>query len=387
MDYKKQGFTTEEYRARINRIVAYINAEGIDGYMISDPYNAFYLGLYYHPGKRPVIFFVHKSGKVYAFTPAMEYHEACKLAHLNKVYPYDDNYNKKADVYTFMHEVIQSDFPDTKEIYVDSIGIDKYQALCEMFSTVTIHDQIAVLRQIKSPEEIQMLRLSAYYSDLMVKIAKTYMKVGATELGILNRAITDTVDQMIDDGLRVVYVPGGPAGALIPSGPNTAIPHSLPCERALIAGDNMILSCGSNVWGYRTESERTVFLGEPKKEMLEPYQVMCAAQELGIKLMKPGAVCEEVEFAVLKFITDAGYGKYVRHRTGHGKGLEEHEDPYVAAGDRIVMQEGMIFSSEPGIYIEGLAGFRHSDTVLITKTGSEAITKFPKDLNNTVIPL
>jgi Xaa-Pro dipeptidase len=101
--------------------------------------------------------------------------------------------------------------------------------------------------------------------------------------------------------------------------------------------------------------------------------------------MKPGAVCEDVDRGVLAFIRRAGYADWVRHRTGHGKGLEEHEPPYAAAGDRTVMEPGMAFSSEPGLYRDGFAGFRHSDIVLITETGSEAITKYPKDLESLIL--
>ena len=104
------------------------------------------------------------------------------------------------------------------------------------------------------------------------------MRPGATEIGILNRGVTDTVDRMVEDGISVVYVPGGPAGALMPSGVNTCKPHSLPSERRVSAGENMILSCGANIWGYRTECERTVFLGKPTREMagvFDSQTVLC----------------------------------------------------------------------------------------------------------------
>lgn len=240
-------------------------------------------------------------------------------------------------------------------------------------------------RQIKSPEEVEMLRKSAYYSDFIVEKGKEILAPGVTELGLLNRSITKTVDKMIEDMGDVIYVPGGPAGALVPSGVRTAIPHALPSGRVVEAGDTMILSCGTNVWGYRTECERTFFVGKPEARKVEAFKVMREAQELGIKLMKPGAVCEEIEKEVIRFISEAGYGQYIKHRTGHGKGLEEHEPPYIAAGDKTVLKPGMVFSSEPGIYIEGLSGFRHSDTVVITEDGCEVLTKYPKDIESMTI--
>ncbi|MDF2520692.1 MAG: aminopeptidase family protein [Clostridia bacterium] len=377
------GFTLAEYKRRIGQVVDFVNKEDVDGYLIFNPYNVFYMGLYYHPGKRPVVLFIHKSGKVYGFTPKMEYHEAKRLEHFNEVYAYDDDFSAKADLYDF----IKKNVSGVKSVIVDQIDLSGHKRLNEIFTKVQIWDYVMTIRQIKSAEEAEMLRKSAYYSDYIVMKGKEMLKPGVTELGLLNRMITETVDKMIEDLGEVIYVPGGPAGALVPSGLRTAMPHALPSGKTVEKGDTMILSCGANVWGYRTECERTFFVGQPDKKRIEAFNVMREAQQLGISLMKPSAVCEEVEKEVIRFITDAGYGDYIKHRTGHGKGLEEHEPPYVAAGDDTVMKPGMVFSSEPGIYIEGLSGFRHSDNILITEDGCEVLTKYPKDLESMIISI
>jgi len=381
------GFTFEEYMRRIKKIADYINEKELDGFLVFNPYNVFYLGLYYYPGKRPVVIFLHKTGKVYAFTPKMEYHEACKQNQFNQVYSYDDDYNSKADLFSFMCKNIKSSFPETKKIVADELSLHGYKRMKEEFDYVVIDDEIAKIRQIKSEEEIHMLKLSAYYSDYMVAKSRELLKPGMTELGILNRMITETVDKMILDLGEVIYVPGGPAGALVPSGIRTCMPHALPSGKKIERKDTMILSCGTNVWGYRTECERTFFVGEPDEERIRAFEVMRKAQLYAIELMKPGAVCEDIEKEIVRFITEAGYGSYIKHRTGHGKGLEEHEAPYVAAGDKTVMKPGMIFSSEPGIYIEGLSGFRHSDNILITEDGCEVLTKYPKDLESCIVQI
>jgi len=377
------GFTLEEYQRRIKRIVDFVNEEDLDGYLVFNPYNIFYLGLYYYPGKRPVVIFVHKSGKVYGFTPKMEFDEAKKLEHLNEVYAYDDDFNKKADLYDF----IKKHTSNVGNVAVDQVDIEGYKRLNEIFDDVQIKDHIMTIRQIKSAEEVEVLKKAAYYSDYIVAKGREMLRPGVTELGLLNRMITKTVDKMIEDMGEVIYVPGGPAGALVPSGIRTAMPHALPSGKTVERGDTMILSCGANVWGYRIECERTFFVGEPDKERIDAFNVMKEAQELAISLMKPLAVCEDIEKEVVRFIKSAGYGEYIKHRTGHGKGLEEHETPYIAAGDDTIIRPGMIFSSEPGIYIEGLSGFRHSDIVLITDKGSQVLTKYPKDLENMIVKI
>lgn len=382
-----QGFTLGEYQNRIKKIVNYINEKDLDGFFIFNPYNVFYLGLYYYPGKRPVVIFVHKTGKTYAFTPKMEFHEACKLKQLDKVYAYDDNFSEKADLFDFLNKNVRSSFSNVKKVAADELSVLGYKRMNEIFEHVDIDNQIMIIRQIKSEEEIKMLKKAAFYSDYIVSKGREMLKPGITELGLLNRMITETVDKMILDMGDVVYVPGGPAGALVPSGIRTAMPHALPSGKKVEKGDTMILSCGTNVWGYRIECERTFFVGEPDKERIKAFEVMRKAQLLAIDLMKPGAVCEDIEKEVIKFITDSGYGKYIKHRAGHGKGLEEHELPYIAAGDKTVLQAGMVFSSEPGIYIEGLSGFRHSDIVLITDNGGEVLTKYPKDLESMIVSI
>lgn len=380
-----KGFSESQLQERGDRTLEFVRQKKLEGYFIFNPYNIFYMGLYYYPGKRPVVLYIHCSGKVYAFTPKMEYHEALKAKVFDEVYAYDDDFSAQRDLYDFIREHIPTPSSPRKGVGVDTVNLEGYRRLEEIFGKVYRVDQVLCQRQIKSPEEVAMLRKSAYYSDYIVQKGKEILEPGITELGLLNRSITKTVDKMIEEMGEVVYVPGGPAGGLVPSGIRTAIPHALPSGKVVEKGDTMILSCGTNVWGYRTECERTFFVGEPGPRKKEAFQVMAAAQALGIQLMKPGAVCEEIERKVIQFISEAGYGQYMKHRTGHGKGLEEHEPPYIAAGDPTLLQPGMVFSSEPGIYIEGLSGFRHSDTVVITEEGCEVLTKYPKDIDSMTI--
>lgn len=379
------GFTETEYRNRIKKLVNFVNNNDLDGYLVFNPYNIFYYGLYYYPGKRPAVLYIHKTGEVHAFTPKMELHGAKKVQHFDMVHAYEDVFNEDSNLYDFIKTNIDLYFPDVKHIATDELSLEGYKKTIRMFESIKIKDQVAIIRQIKSKEEADMLRRAAFYSDYIIKKGKEMLKPGVTEIGLLNRMITETVDKMIQDGEEVIYVPGGPAAGLVPSGARTAMPHGLPSARVVQEGDTIILSCGANIWGYRVECERTFFVGKPDKERIKAFEAMVKAQQLTIDLMKPGAICEDIDKRIIEFITDSGYGKYIRHRAGHGKGLEEHEEPYVAVGDKTIMQPGMIFSSEPGIYIEGLSGFRHSDTVLITETGNEVITKYPKDLDSVTV--
>ena len=381
------GFSNQEYERRVKAISEEVVKKGADGALILNPFNVFYMGLYYHPGKRPVILYVHKDKTVIAVTPSMEAHEAQKIKHFNKVTAYEDNYAKGKDLFDNLKASIESSFKHVNHVLVDAIDLGGYQRLDEMFNRVELYDSVLPHRIIKSPEEISMLKKAAYYSDFIVGAGKAMLKPGISEIGTLHRMISQTVDQMVDDMGEVIDVPGGPAGALVPSGIRTALPHALPSARRLEANEPMLLSCGANVWGYRVECERTFFVGEPTKAWIKAFNVMKTAQQMGIDLMVPGAICEDIDKTVSDYIRGAGYGAYIRHRTGHGKGLEEHETPYIALGDQTIIQPGMIFSSEPGIYIEGFSGFRHSDIIWVSEHGPQVLTQYPKDLESMIVKI
>jgi len=381
------GFSQKEYKRRIESIRERIEDQGLDGALVLDPFNVFYLGLYYHPGKRPVMLYVHNDGTVVAVTPAMEVHEARKVPHFAVVDAYEDNYAAGSDRFDCLQATVAASVGRVSKVAADQIGLTDYRRLLEIFPELITEDVVFPSRIIKSAEEVEMLKISAVYSDYIVAAGRKLLKPGMTELGLLNRMTTATVDKMIEELDDVIYVPGGPAGALVPSGPRTALPHALPSGRAVQANESMMLSCGANVWGYRTECERTFFLGSPSKEWQKAFEVMRRAQLLGIELMQPGTICEDVDRQVRDFIRTEGYGEYIRHRTGHGKGLEEHETPYIAMGDTTVIEPGMIFSSEPGIYIEGMSGFRHSDIIWVSENGPVVLTHYPKDLDSMIVPV
>jgi Xaa-Pro dipeptidase len=137
--------------------------------------------------------------------------------------------------------------------------------------------------------------------------------------------------------------------------------------------------------GYGMEMERSFFLGGVPEDARKPFAVMMEARALAYELAKPGAVLSDIDRRVRKVIIDAGYEKYILHRTGHGLGITGHEAPYLALGDDRKLEPGMLISIEPGIYIPGKGGFRHSDSVLITETGNLRLTEAPDGLEQLTI--
>jgi Xaa-Pro aminopeptidase len=133
------------------------------------------------------------------------------------------------------------------------------------------------------------------------------------------------------------------------------------------------------------EGERTFVLGEPTGRQRELYETVLAAQQRGAELLRPGAVCSEVNKACLDVIRAAGLGEHLRHRQGHGIGVGMHEPPWLEDGDNSVLEPGMVVSDEPGIYVTGEAGFRVSDSMMVTETGADSLTCYPRRLDDIVI--
>jgi len=177
------------------------------------------------------------------------------------------------------------------------------------------------------------------------------------------------------------------AGGLVYAGANSAYPHGLPSAYRLAPGDTFMLSLGCAVGGRFVEGERTFVLGEPTARQRRFHDAVRLAQRVGGEAIRPGAECRAANATCLAVLRDAGLGEYLRHRQGHGIGLGMHEPPWLEDGDDTVLRPGMIVSNEPGIYIAGHAGYRISDSMLVTEDGSRPLTGFPRDLDDCVIPM
>lgn len=381
---------SQELQQRKERFLGHLVNEGYSGFLVAGPYNLFYLlGFYHIPTERPVVCFIKADGKTTLFVPSLEEEEAAKLSGVDTIKTYFE-YPGSFDLYDWIFNQAKKELQENKIKHTDKIGIDQCsyslaQRLKTVFPKVEESGIITGMRMAKSELEVEFLKQAAVYADFIVNYGQSHLAEGIAEIELLNQMQNATVTKMIEELDRVIYVPGGPAGGLIPSGPRTALPHALPSARRIEGGDTLILSCGANVMGYRVECERTFFVGEPEARRIEAFRVMKEAQALGVSLMRPGKKCSEIDDLVLKYIKEASYGDYIRHRTGHGKGLAEHEPPWVETGDHTVLQPGMVLSSEPGIYIDGYAGFRHSDTVVITANQPLVLTKFPRELPDVII--
>lgn len=237
------------------------------------------------------------------------------------------------------------------------------------------------LRTVKDEEELRLIRTGAELAEHGMRVEVDASVSGATEIEIMARgnaamlelAAARYPDRHITSGSRPV------------SGEKSVLPHSIPSGRRLQQGDVVIHGTGCVVEGYYSEDERTIIIGPASSEQRRLFDIMVRAQQAAIDAIRPGVPCKEVDRAARRVIEDAGYGPRFTHRTGHGIGIDIHEAPYFSASDETVLQPGMVMSVEPGIYVEGVGGFRHSDTVIVTDGGCDVLTRFPKTLANLIV--
>jgi Xaa-Pro dipeptidase len=191
-------------------------------------------------------------------------------------------------------------------------------------------------------------------------------------------------EQQVAADLKIALLQeGGQEEAFSPivvAGPNTAAPHAGPSERPLAEGDLVILDWGATYQGYRSDITRTFVLSIPTAEMERIYDAVLAANQAGRLAARAGMPAQEVDRIARRSITLAGYGDHFLHRTGHGLGLETHEPPYMVEGNLDLLEPGMTFTVEPGIYLPGVGGVRIEDDVVITPEGAETLTSLPRQL-------
>jgi Xaa-Pro aminopeptidase len=226
------------------------------------------------------------------------------------------------------------------------------------------------LRARKEPGEIELLRRAARSAD------ETFGKV--TALGLSGKRELD-VAASLDQSL----VATGHDQALfhiVGSGPNAASPHHDSGDRRIQAGEMVVMDFGGRLEGYCSDVTRTVSVGEPDAEAMEVHAIVREAQEAAFAAVRPGVPGEEVDRVARRVITQAGYGDAFIHRTGHGIGLDEHEDPYIVEGNEEPLEQGMCFSIEPGVYLQGRFGVRIEDIVTVTEDGAESLNNAPREL-------
>jgi Xaa-Pro aminopeptidase len=229
---------------------------------------------------------------------------------------------------------------------------------------------MAALRRTKTPEEIDRLRAAAAAAD-QAMLAITGERLSGRSEDDVSRRIREL---LLDAGHQTADF------AIVASGPNAASPHHEPGERLIARGDALVLDIGGMRDGYCSDTTRTAFVGEPPAEFAKLHAVLREAQAAACDAVAPGVAARDIDRTARRIIDDAGYADCFIHRTGHGIGMETHEEPYIVESNAEPLQPGDAFSVEPGIYVSGHWGARIEDIVVCTDSGGERLNTTSTEL-------
>jgi Xaa-Pro dipeptidase len=366
-----------EYKQRIQLTQNRIKTSEIDSLIISEEEDIYYLtGLTYKSLERLFLLII-KENNVSFIVPKME------LAHLKKV----DNVNEIESYWEYpaqkperWKDILLKKLKDSKLIGIGGKTPFEIPAFLTSVNLKTVENSILEKqRWIKSSSEIQLIKQASKYCDVSIEKLNENAYFGMSELEVFS--IGRSIQQKVIKETSFDYLA---TNILVGAWPSRISyqPHGIPKVSDLLVEGSHISLAFLRVNGYSAELERTFFTSKPTKEQAEAFELMMEARRRSYAVLKAGVIAEDVDLAAKQFLIDQGLRDNLMHRTGHGIGLGNHEGPYLAEGDKTILKENMVVSIEPGIYIEGIGGYRHSDTVLITKNGYEILTNCPDDIES-----
>ena len=390
------GIPPAELQARRERLLEHVRGLGLTGFaLFGADYIRYFTNFNFLATERPVAVVGNTTGELAAFVPEFEVERVRAETSFELVESYPE-YPGTEHPLRLLAGVL-------RELWVTGpIGADEdgypgilgYEgpALSETTGqpVTPLAPFIESMMARKSEAEVELIRESARWCEHAHRLLQEYTRPGATEAEASLRAgheatlaLLETLDgtyggqQASSDGVSAGY--RGQIG--LRSSWAHAVAHNIRFEE----GDVLVTETSAPIWGYNAELERAMVIGEPTDEMRRLFDHTVAAQEAAFAALRPGVTCAEVDRAVLTYFEENDLLPYWRQHVGHAIGLRNHEAPFLDVGDHTVVEPGMVFTIEPGLYSDEIGGFRHSDTVVVTPDGIDILTAYPKDIESLTI--
>lgn len=362
-------------QARLNNLTASMRTSNLDAVILNPgPMLTYLTGVEFHLMERPVVLFIAPGKDPVLVLPELE------LLKLD-LFPYK--------VQAFAYGEIPSEWDAAFRKAAQSLGLDGKRIGVEPrqlrlmeFSHVKAGapeaeypDASEVLNQLrlkKDKAEVDAMRRAVKIAQDALEATIPSIKIGMTE----RELSSELVVQLLRNGSD----PAIPFSPIVSGGPNGANPHASPTDRKLQAGDLLVVDWGAAYHGYMSDLTRTFAVGEVDAECQKIHKIVQEANAAGRAAGKPGAPCADVDIATRAVIEKSGYGQYFTHRTGHGLGMEGHEDPYMRSDNMQLLEPGMAYTVEPGIYLPNRNGVRIEDDVVITETGADCLSDMPREI-------
>lgn len=388
----------KKHEERIEKVRLTLQKKNLKGMIFFNTRSIYYLvGFHHIPTERPIALTLQTDGELSLFVPELEVnHIKDSVPLVSDIFSYFEYPDLTHPMKIFAKGLEERKLAD-KPIASDTSGAPSYwgylgpklQEVIPKARITILNELIMDMRVIKDEEEIILMNESCKWGNLAHQLLQEYTHVGASEIEVVNKVNSEASRTMLK-ALGPSFKPIGgsisaAAGYRGQIGAESAIPHATTGNNFFKKGDTLITGAGANMSGYVSELERTMFMNKPSEKQRRYFKIMLKAQQAAIDTFGPNVKNADVDKAARKVFKDEGVWNLVQHHTGHAIGMEGHERPFLDIGSKVVMKPGMVFTVEPGIYIHGLAGFRHSDTVVITEDGCEMMTYYPREIDALII--
>jgi Xaa-Pro dipeptidase len=361
------------FQSRFDRLNASLGSSGLDAVILNPgPTLAHLTGLRFHLMERPVVLMFARDQEPAIVLPELELQKVASLPYKLQVFPYPEN---PAEWESAFRQAARSLSLDGKRVGVEPRQLRLLEFRHVKFGAPEAEypdasEALSGLRLRKDQAEIEAMRRAVQIAQQALEATLPLIKIGMTE----KELSAELVVQLLRQGSE----PEMPFAPIVSGGMNAANPHASPSDRKLQAGDLLVVDWGATYDGYISDLTRTFAVGEVDEEYRKIHRIVQESNAAGRAAAKPGVPCADVDRAAREVIERSGYGQYFTHRTGHGIGMEGHEEPYMRGDNMQRLEPGMAFTVEPGIYLPGRNGVRIEDNVVITETGADVLSDMPR---------
>ncbi len=361
--------------ARLNALTASLLNSKLDAVILNPGPTLTYLtGVQFHLMERPVVLFVAPGKDPVLVLPELELLKMDLFPYKVQAIAYGENPSEWDDAF---RKAAQALGVDGKRI-----GVEPRQLRLLEFRHVKAgapeaeypdaSDVLSQLRLKKDKAEVDAMCRAVKIAQDSLEETIPLIKIGMTERELASELVMQLLRHGSDSEL--------PFSPIVSGGPNAANPHASPSERKLQAGDLLVVDWGAAYGGYISDLTRTFAVGEVDAECQKIHKIVQEANAAGRAAGKPGVPCADVDIATRDVIEKSGYGKYFTHRTGHGIGMEGHEDPYMRGDNMQLLEVGMAYTVEPGIYLPNRNGVRIEDNIVITESDAECLSDMLREI-------
>ncbi len=364
--------------ARLNKLVASLQDSKLDAVILNPGPTLTYLtGLQFHLMERPVVLFIAPGIDPVLVLPELELLKAEALPFKAQTVAYGELPSEWNDAFRKAAQLAGLAGSAGKRVGVEprQLRLLEFNHVKAGIPDAEYPDASSVLsglRLNKDKAEVDAMRRAVKIAQDALEASIPQIKIGMTEHDLASELVVQLFKHGCDAEL--------PFAPIVSSGPNSANPHASPSDRKLQEGDLLVVDWGAAHNGYISDLTRTFAVGKVSEEFVRIHKVVQEANAAGRAASKPGVPCANVDIAARKVIEKAGYGKYFNHRTGHGIGMEAHEDPYMRGDNMQLLEVGMTYTVEPGIYLPGRNGVRIEDNMVITAGGSDCLSDMPREI-------